>query len=408
MKSTPTTITANEFGTSATKVEPSSSLESAGYLPAQQLPAEHMNWFMSLLTRLANVDNPSLRDVWGELNNVLAAASLTPDNTTVTQVKAALDALYLLKSAYGTGWLTTVQTALGANWQTALAATAGSGILTELKKVDGSGSGLDADLLRGAAPTANWLTAIASSLPSDWLGPLTASYSRYHAITGSVAISDIYGGSWIKSAASSSLYTLTLPLMSTVADGTVYAFHNKASDSYGLVVQVASGDTMYTAAPGNVTSMSLLNKGDYLTVRKVSGIGWIIEELCSYVGSYQTGDSVSASGVWADAGSGCGLALTLPPGIWEVSLACMVYMGNASKVYLQMRAGAATTFGPTLEVSTEDDTAMIVPLTIPPTRINIASSRVVSPYITGTTSCYLQYRELLPTSYGLINAVRIG
>ena len=151
MKTIPTSITANEFGTSADKIEPSPSLESAGYIPSQQLPAEHMNWFMSLLTRLANADNPSLRDVWSELNTILAAAGLSADNATTTQVKAALDALYILKTAYGTNWLTAIQTALGTDWKTALAATAGSGILTELKKVDGRGSGLDADIVRGAS-----------------------------------------------------------------------------------------------------------------------------------------------------------------------------------------------------------------------------------------------------------------
>ena len=248
MKTIPTSITANEFGTSADKIEPSPSLESAGYIPSQQLPAEHMNWFMSLLTRLANADNPSLRDLWSELNTLLTAAGLSADNATTTQIKAALDALYLLKSAYGTNWLTAIQTALGADWKTALAATAGAGILAELKKVDGPGSGLDTDLVRGTTPGtgglsllalatlgANWLTALGTSAGAGILTQLKTVDGH-----GSGLDSDTCDGLGLASGAAGTLDTVPIgPLGYWVIPAGTYTFYQDCATNLPFYNQIS-------------------------------------------------------------------------------------------------------------------------------------------------------------------------
>jgi len=130
-----------EFASSGTKIEPGTSKEASGYVANEQLPAEHFNWFMSVLTSLALRGNPGIRSVILELKNLLTLASLTPDAGSTTQVKAALDVLYQAH-ATGANWATALAAALGANWAGALNAGLGT----------------------------NWATAFASALGAGWAG----------------------------------------------------------------------------------------------------------------------------------------------------------------------------------------------------------------------------------------------
>lgn len=83
------------FGTAAALVEPDGTTYSVGFFPGQVFPAEFENWFMNKLTKNSNELMTDMTNVVAELGTLLTAAGLVPDGASTTQVKQALDGLYL-------------------------------------------------------------------------------------------------------------------------------------------------------------------------------------------------------------------------------------------------------------------------------------------------------------------------
>lgn len=95
MVPTPSFDVVPTFGTAAALVEPDGTTYSVGFFPGQVFPAEFENWFMNKLTKNSNELMTDMTNIVAELTTILTAASLTPDGSSTTQVKASLDALYL-------------------------------------------------------------------------------------------------------------------------------------------------------------------------------------------------------------------------------------------------------------------------------------------------------------------------
>lgn len=83
------------FGSAAALVEPDGTTYSVGFFPGQVFPAEFENWFMNKLTKNSNELMTDMSNVVAELGTLLTAAGLVPDGGSTTQVKQALDGLYL-------------------------------------------------------------------------------------------------------------------------------------------------------------------------------------------------------------------------------------------------------------------------------------------------------------------------
>jgi hypothetical protein len=101
----PTYISVPDFGASADIVEPDSPNPYIdGYLPNQQWPAQHANFFLNGLTTNDNLGFTALQHVIAELGNVVtkSGASITPgDDTqvyTAVQNMAVKDVSYLLSN----------------------------------------------------------------------------------------------------------------------------------------------------------------------------------------------------------------------------------------------------------------------------------------------------------------------
>jgi hypothetical protein len=113
MYANPAQIAATEFASDGEKVAPSSGKISEGYLALELLPAEHLNYYLSMLTKNVIEYGEAFRSVMSELTTILSAASLTPNATLSNQIKAALDLLY--KGPFDThAALTTAHSAVSA------------------------------------------------------------------------------------------------------------------------------------------------------------------------------------------------------------------------------------------------------------------------------------------------------
>lgn len=92
MISTQTFVSVPTFGGAATIQAPAAGTYSAGYLPGQVYPAEHQNYFMHGLTANGNTEQSAINSVIVEINNVLAAASITPNAGVTNQLELAIEA----------------------------------------------------------------------------------------------------------------------------------------------------------------------------------------------------------------------------------------------------------------------------------------------------------------------------
>jgi hypothetical protein len=94
-----------EFGTGAVKVEPEGSLYASGYIPTDQLPAEHLNWFLNSLTANGVAEQDAINAVVAELDNLVTGAGLSiiPGDSTqvLDSVQALIDATIPTKYAKG-------------------------------------------------------------------------------------------------------------------------------------------------------------------------------------------------------------------------------------------------------------------------------------------------------------------
>jgi hypothetical protein len=83
----PTYITVPDFGASADIVEPDSPAPYVdGYLPNQQWPAQHANFFLNGLTTNLNDAVETISATVVEINNVLSAAGITPSDSITNQL----------------------------------------------------------------------------------------------------------------------------------------------------------------------------------------------------------------------------------------------------------------------------------------------------------------------------------
>ena len=87
------------FASGGTVDTPSSGLFTAGYVEGENLAAEHLNWYLQKLTQGRITYDAAVANLLAELKTLLTAAALSPNGSLVNQVKAALDALYLGKTA---------------------------------------------------------------------------------------------------------------------------------------------------------------------------------------------------------------------------------------------------------------------------------------------------------------------
>jgi hypothetical protein len=83
----PTYISVPDFGASADIVEPDSPNPYVdGYLPNQQWPAQHANFFLNGLTTNLNDAVDTISGTVTEINNVLSAAGITPSGSVTNQL----------------------------------------------------------------------------------------------------------------------------------------------------------------------------------------------------------------------------------------------------------------------------------------------------------------------------------
>jgi len=83
----PTYISVPNFGASADIVEPDSPNPYIdGYLPNQQWPAQHANFFLNGLTNNLNDAIDTISDTVTEINNVLSSAAITPSGSVTNQL----------------------------------------------------------------------------------------------------------------------------------------------------------------------------------------------------------------------------------------------------------------------------------------------------------------------------------
>lgn len=99
-----------EFGDNSTKIKPDGAKYSAGFQPAEVLPAEYLNWFLAGATQGVTDLNTGLSSVEAELNAILTAAGEIPNNTS-GQVLSAIQ--YVIQTK--TGVITNLNTTAKAN-----------------------------------------------------------------------------------------------------------------------------------------------------------------------------------------------------------------------------------------------------------------------------------------------------
>lgn len=97
MIATQTFITFPEFADNGTNVPPEGAKYANGYIAAEVLPAEHLNYFFNGATKGVTDLNAGLSSVEAELNNVLAAGGETPNANNNSQVINAIT--YLIQQA---------------------------------------------------------------------------------------------------------------------------------------------------------------------------------------------------------------------------------------------------------------------------------------------------------------------
>jgi len=101
MRTNPVFTGFDEFASAGDKTEPSSALKASGFLPLEMLPAQIFNWLLNRASKGVVETETYVDNINKELNGLLTAASLSPDNST-TQVLAALYALVRDTKANGT------------------------------------------------------------------------------------------------------------------------------------------------------------------------------------------------------------------------------------------------------------------------------------------------------------------
>lgn len=79
-----------EFGNNATKVKPDDPKYAAGFLPADVLPAEWLNWFLNRSSRGVSELGAGVDSMEKEIINVLAAGEQEPDAEDNAQLLAAI------------------------------------------------------------------------------------------------------------------------------------------------------------------------------------------------------------------------------------------------------------------------------------------------------------------------------
>lgn len=82
------------FGDNATKVKPEDAKYSAGFAPADVLPAEWMNWTWNKESKAVTVLNSVVDSVQKELLAILSDYNINPNEATTNQVLAALKKIY--------------------------------------------------------------------------------------------------------------------------------------------------------------------------------------------------------------------------------------------------------------------------------------------------------------------------
>lgn len=164
-----------EFASDGSKVAPSTSLDAAGYLVNEQLPAEHLNFFLSKLTQGRILYDDAVKSLLTELNNVITQGGGTPNNALYNQLKTALDSLYQAH-------------ANGANWQSALAEVLGQGHVPSSSAALAIQSSWNGALT--AALGTNWPTALASSGPNgaNWISAIMEALGQGHVPSSSAAL----------------------------------------------------------------------------------------------------------------------------------------------------------------------------------------------------------------------------
>ena len=81
------------FGDNATKVKPDDPKYAAGFQAGDVLPAEWHNWMLNRASGAVSTLNPGVRSIEQEINNVLTAASVTPDAEETNQLASSIAAL---------------------------------------------------------------------------------------------------------------------------------------------------------------------------------------------------------------------------------------------------------------------------------------------------------------------------
>lgn len=99
MTPNPSYLSLPVFGSGASLVVPIPGVYTGGYLPGQLLPAEYENWLLNRITTNGLASQTSVASMNAELVNLLTQAGLSPNSGDSTQVYAALQALYLGKTA---------------------------------------------------------------------------------------------------------------------------------------------------------------------------------------------------------------------------------------------------------------------------------------------------------------------
>lgn len=87
-----------EFGDNSIKIKPDGAKYSAGFQPAEVLPAEYLNWFLAGATKGITDLNTGISSVEAELNAILTAAGEIPNNTS-GQVLSAIQ--YVIQTKTG-------------------------------------------------------------------------------------------------------------------------------------------------------------------------------------------------------------------------------------------------------------------------------------------------------------------
>jgi hypothetical protein len=85
------------FGVSSSKIEPTPTIYSNGFLPGQVFPAENENWFMNGLTGNGVTEQDSIVSLVTEMVNFLSAYSVSPNPALFNQFLTTFQAQLALK-----------------------------------------------------------------------------------------------------------------------------------------------------------------------------------------------------------------------------------------------------------------------------------------------------------------------